>query len=299
MAQVDVRPIEARDRAALGAEVERAAAAGELRASSDPDGGFFLKLWDFAPHPCAGAFADDGSLLGFISPEVKIVTVRPEVRRQGIGRSLVDAGLAIERERGRPNLLIGVLPGDDAGQAFLRATGFAFHSTLWDLALPAETRVAAPAWPAGHVARAFDRSRDARSWAALFNAAFADHATPLQLDPDVIDSAPDDPMFVDTDTLLVEEAESGELVAFCATQPDRTGGTVGPHAEIWTVGVRPDRQGRGLGRQLLRWGVEHLRGLGVRDVVLSVNGRNARALDLYRSEGFVEERARERWARPV
>jgi mycothiol synthase len=296
---MDVRPIEVADRAALQVEVDRARAAGEFRASSDPTGAFFMLSFEMAPHPCAGAFAADGALVGFVSPEFKVVIVRPADRRRGIGWALVEAGLEIERQRGRPNLLVGVLPDDGEGKLFLDATGFAFHSTLWDLALPADTAVAAPAWPAGHVARPYDRARDARPWSALFNAAFADHATPLQIDPAVVESAPQDPAFVDADTLVLEESASGDLVGFCATQPERVEGVVGPHAEMWTIGVRPDRQGRGLGRQLLRWGVERLRGLGVREVVLSVNGRNERALELYLSEGFVQQQARERWARPV
>jgi mycothiol synthase len=296
---VDIRPIEAADRAALGAEVDRARAAGEFRASSDPEGGFFMKSLDFAPHPCAAAFASDGSLLGFVSPEFKIVVVRPDCRRRGIGRSLVEAGVGIERGRGRANLFVGVLPEDTAGRAFLGATGFAFHSTLWDLSVPATSEAALPAWPAGYLARPYERSRDAGPWSALFNAAFADHATPLQIDPAVVAAAPEDDAFVDADTLVLEELATGQLVGFCATQPERVDGGVRGRAEIWTIGVRPDRQGQGLGRQLLRWGVRYLRGLGVADVALSVNARNARALDLYRREGFAEDRARERWARPV
>jgi ribosomal protein S18 acetylase RimI-like enzyme len=70
-------------------------------------------------------------------------------------------------------------------------------------------------------------------------------------------------------------------------------------AEIWTVGVRPGLQGRGYGRQLLRWGVHHLRDVGARTVTLSVNGRNPRALGLYEAEGFHRTSTRERWAKPA
>ena len=95
-------------------------------------------------------------------------------------------------------------------------------------------------------------------------------------------------------------SSGGELIGFSATEPKRReDGGVEPRAEIWTIGVRPDRQGAGLGRQLLRWGVAHLRELGVETVTLSVNGRNPRALGLYESEGFVRTSTRERWARPV
>jgi mycothiol synthase len=156
-----------------------------------------------------------------------------------------------------------------------------------------------PRWPPGVIARPFDRTRDVEPWIALFNTAFADHATPLQLDASFVTAGLDDPALDDADTEVLEDAANGELVGFCATAPIRGAAGVAHHAEIWTVGVRPDRQGEGLGRQLLRWGVGYLRRIGVPDVSLSVNARNERALALYENEGFVRSRTRERWARPV
>ncbi|HEV2006712.1 MAG TPA: GNAT family N-acetyltransferase [Candidatus Limnocylindrales bacterium] len=294
-----IRPIVTADHPALEAEVNRARLAGEFQGSSDPEAKFFMRSFELAPSPVSAAFGGDDGILGFISPEFKVVVVRPQDRRHGIGRSLVEAGLAIERDRARPNLLIGVLPGDNGSHEFLRATGFTFHSTLWDLELPEAMPVTAPNWPAGHVARPYDRTRDARPWATLFNAAFADHPTPLQIADDAVDSAADDPTIEDADTILLEDSDGGALIGFCATTPERIDGAVGPAAEIWTIGVRPDRQGRGLGRQLLRWGVRRLREIGARHVFLSVNGRNEGALGLYLSEGFVRSRTRDRWARPV
>ncbi len=283
---------------ALAAEVARAGAAGEFRGSSDPDGTFFMKMFAFAPSPVAVAFDGDGAIVGFLSPEVKVVVVRSAARRLGIGRRLVEAAIEIERERGRPEVFLGVLPDDAAGHAFLAATGFAYHSTLWDLALPADAVVAGPTWPDGVVARPFELGRDGRAWISLFNAAFATHATPLQMDPSSID-APPDPNIEDADMLVVDDALTAELVGFCATTPERVHGVPGPPAEIWTVGVLPARQGQGLGRQLLRWGVERLRSIGASDITLSVNNRNEGALALYESEGFVRTTTRERWARPV
>jgi mycothiol synthase len=293
-----VRRLTAADRPALGREVERARGAGEFRASSDADAEYFLKSFELDPGIAAGAF-DGAELVGFASAEYKVVSVRPDRRRQGIGRALVAAEIDGERGRGRHELLLGALPDDDAAKAFLAATGFAFHSTLWELHLPRDTAAAEPVWPAGHALRPLDRMRDLEPWIALFNAAFADHATPLQLDATSITAGFDDPAFDDADTGLVEETATGELVGFCATAPIRRDGVVVEPGEIWTIGVRPDRQGSGLGRQLLRWGVRRLREIGVADVSLAVNGRNERALGLYESEGFVRSRTRERWSRPV
>ena len=293
-----IRRLTAADEAALGVVIARARDAGELLGSSSPHGDWIVRY--AASQAAEVAVAEiGGAIVGVVLPEVKGLVVEPAHRRRGIGRALVEAGLDIERERGRPNLLLGLVPQDADGHAFVVATGFAFHSTLWDLDLDPAVAVAPPAWPADTRTRPIDRGRDIPAWVELFNACFADHATPLQLDAERILAAPDEAPFRDEDLLLLE-APGGELIGFCATEPKRgPDGGVEPRGEIWTVGVRPGLQGRGHGRQLLRWGVEHLRATGVETVTLSVNGRNPRALGLYEAEGFHRTSTRERWARPV
>ncbi len=293
-----VRVLEPGDRVELGREVERARAAGEFRASSDAAGSFFLRSFDLDHRLVGGAF-DGDRLVGFVSSEFKIVVVSPERRRAGIGTALVQLAAAMERDRGRPDVILGRNPDDPVGRSFLEATGFMPHSILWDLELPPATAVPPPVWPSGVRARAFETPTDVAPWVALFNAAFADHATPLQLDASFITADLADPNLEDGDTLLVEDEATRTLIAFAATAPERHDGTVAPVGEIWTIGVLPEQQGRGLGRQLLRWSVERLRAIGVREVALSVNGRNERALRLYETEGFVRTRTRERWSRPV
>jgi mycothiol synthase len=295
---VEVRVLMPSDSEGLAAEIRRAGTAGELRASSDVKGTFVMQSFAVDPSLFGGAF-DGGDLVGFVSSELKAISVRPDRRRRRIGTALVDLGVEMERRRGRPNLLLGVEPGDDAGVAFLRATGFTFHSTLWDLDLPVDRVVPEPVWSADYVARTFDRTRDVAPWTELFNAAFADHPTPLQLDASFVAAGLDDPSILDSDTLIVEESASGDLVGFCALDVRRNDGVPAGDADIWTIGVRPDRQGHGLGRQLLRFAVSTLRRMGVGSISLSVNGRNDGALRLYESEGFVRVRSRDRWAKSV
>ena len=121
----------------------------------------------------------------------------------------------------------------------------------------------------------------------------------MRFDAAFIEAGLADPDTDNGDVILVEAAATGDPLGFCATDPSRREGRVGDHGEIWAVGVRPDQQGRGIGRQLVRAGVERLRSIGVPNVSLSVNGRNEGALGLYESEGFVRRRTRDRWSRPV
>lgn len=294
---VSVRQLAAEDAAAFEALVARSASDGELKASSDPDGHFFARMVLHDPTQAAVALVDD-ALVGWIVPEVKVVVVEPAHRRRGIGSALVEAGTAIEARRGRDHLILGVLPDDADGRAFLAAAGFAFHSTLWDLELPRDVAIAPPAWPEGLDVRTLDAATELEAFVALFNAAFATHPTPLQLDLAAI--APNRAEWEVPARDITVAARDGRLLGFAATEPRRIAeGGVEPAAEIWTLGVHPDEQGKGLGRQLLRAGVGYLRSLGVERVDLSVNGRNPGALALYESEGFQRVATRDRWARPV
>ena len=57
-------------------------------------------------------------------------------------------------------------------------------------------------------------------------------------------------------------------------------------AEVAALGIVPARQGAGLGRRLLRYGVDLAARRGFHSVVLSVNAENESALRLYLAEGF-------------
>ena len=296
---VGIRRLTAGDIDGLATLVAAAHSRGDLAGSSDPEAAFFLRVASVEPGTLAVA-EDEGALVGFISPNVKVVVVEPAWRGHGIARGLIDEGLAIEAARANPSLILGTRPDDADALAFLRATGFAYHSTLWDLDLPPDRPMPAPAWPATVAPRPFHRDDDLEPWVALFNAAFAGHATPLQLDAGLMRASKVDEDSRDEDLLLIADAaDPDRFVGFAACEPRFIDGHVKPRAEIWTIGVDPSRQGQGIGRQLLRWGVSHLRGLGVETISLSVNGRNERALALYESDGFVRTHTRDRWARPV
>lgn len=70
---------------------------------------------------------------------------------------------------------------------------------------------------------------------------------------------------------------------------------IGDEAEVHTIGVRPESQGAGIGRRLLR---QLISVAGSRRMLLEVRTDNAPAIALYGSEGFTVVGIRRRYYRP-
>ena len=294
---VTIRRLTPDDSDALTALMDRARERGDVDAASPwLEHGFKASM---VPAGMAAVAQDGDELVGAVLPDLKAIVVEPDRRLEGIGQRLVEAGCEIVRGQGGADLFLGCRPGDRGAEDFLEATGFAFHSSVWDLQLSGEVPVAEPVLPGGYRARPFRRGTDLADWIAAFNDAFTGHPTPLSLDATSYAQWIEEAGTRDEDTILVED-ESGAFAAFASTEPQYgPDGSVGGTAEIWALGVRPGLQGRGLGRAALRLGIARLRAIGVGTVTLSVSGRNSRAVALYEAEGFVRTSTRDRWARPV
>lgn len=81
--------------------------------------------------------------------------------------------------------------------------------------------------------------------------------------------------------LLLAPAESSRLAGFAIV------GIGGPTAYLQRVAVRPEEQGRGYGRALLRACLHWARRRGAGTILLNTQPGNAAAAALYRAEGFV------------
>lgn len=285
------------DAASLHALLDAARLRGELPDLTEREVPLWVEFSAALADMMAVAVDEHGAMLGIVSPEPKLVIVAPEHRRRGVGTALVAEGLAIERERGRPNLLMGPVAGDAGTEAFLRRLSFAYHSSVWRLDLAGDAGVPAPSFPEGVVARSFEAGDEA-AYVDVFNAAFADHPTPLVLTEDIAAFITGHPEFTPADFVVLSRVEEpGRFIGFCETHAIRETAD-GPmvEGEVDLIGVRPEWQGQGLGRELLRWGVARLRSLGVRAVFLTVNVTNERALGLYERHGFQKTREKPRWA---
>jgi mycothiol synthase len=227
----------------------------------------------------------DGRIVGYAWPRHDDLTVHPAHRRQGHGRALADAAFELAVDRGLPWLQLYVPEHVPGAVAFAHSAGLRRHSSMWQLRLSDRIAVPEPAVPADVALRGL-RDDDLPAFVELMNDTFADHPTPLSWTEATVRTVHALPDFDAGGRLLVAPRdEPGRLIAFTSVDvgPGDDGATEG---WIALIGVRPAWRGRGLGRELLRWGVARCRAAGAARIELSVETLNERALALYRREGF-------------
>ncbi len=188
--------------------------------------------------------------------------VDPAARHRGLGGRLLDAALRLCRG---PQALLVVPGGSAGGHALARSRGGRPHHSEHGLVLTG------PPSP-GTGSRAL-RLRpavpgDAPAVAALLAAGFGGVAADLE--PSAREAT--------ADTQVVEL--DGVAVGSLRVERD------GVDAGVYGLVVHPSRQGRGIGRDVLRQVCLRLQADGVTRVSLEVSTDNDRALGLYTSLGF-------------
>jgi mycothiol synthase len=206
------------------------------------------------------------------------LVVDPAHRRRGVGRALLDAVLA--DAAGSP---VSVWAHGDhpAARALAAATGLDRARELLQLrASVAEARagLGERPLPAGLALSSFSPD-DADDWVALNARAFATHPEQGRMTRGDLDDRVAEPWFDPALLLLARDAD-GRLAGFHWLKVE------GDEAEVYVLGVDPDRAARGLGSALLAAGLDALAARGHHEVDLYVEADNAPALALYRRAAF-------------
>jgi mycothiol synthase len=215
---------------------------------------------------------DDGFAL-LVGDELSLV-VRPEARRHGIGRELLERALADHDG----STLLAWSHVDHPGAAALAAThGFEPVRALWVMRRPTTAALPPLAVPAGVEVRSYLPS-DAAEVLRVNAAAFAHHPEQGAMDTDDLAARMAEDWF-DPAGLIVADAGDGRLLGFHWTK--RHSPTTG---EVYVVGIDPAAQGKGLGKTLTLAGLHHL--ADVDEVILYVESDNAPAIAVYSGLGF-------------
>jgi mycothiol synthase len=206
--------------------------------------------------------------------------VASEFRRRGVGGAIL-----AHLTDSAPHGLAAWAHGDHPGAAAL-ARRFGFRRARVLLKLAAPPRAEESPWRRTDLALSrFDAERDADDWLRLNALAFAGHPEQGSQTRDDLDARRAEPWFSPDDFLLARDA-AGTLVGFCWLKVEA--GEDGVEGEIYVLGVHPEHAGAGIGRSLLRAGLDRLRERRVDRVTLYVEEDNAAAVRLYRSEGFTD-----------
>jgi mycothiol synthase len=216
------------------------------------------------------------------------LTVRPGARGAGTG-----AALMAELVTRAPSPLRMWAHGDsEAARRLAEGQGFRRVRELLLLGRPLTDALPAAEPPDGVTVRTFQVGADEEAWLSVNARAFAHHPEQGSWTRDDLAARMAEPWFDAAGFFVAERrVEQGGLVGFHWTKVHGADGT--PHAygpkpvgEVYVIGVAPEAQGGGLGRALLLTGLDHLRGRGLDDVVLYVDGDNSPAVSLYERLGF-------------
>jgi mycothiol synthase len=210
------------------------------------------------------------------------LVVHPAHRRRGYGTALISALAAAAEGHGIRLWAHGDLA---AAAALARSAGFTRFRALWQMRMSlGDGALPTPVLPAGVSVRTFRPGEDEESWLEVNRRAFAHHPEQGSWTREDLELREAEPWFDPSGFFLAER--DGRVIGFHWTKVHPAGGEGSPIGEVYVVGVDPGQQGGGLGRALTLTGLDHLRHLGLTQVMLYVDESNTAAVTMYTSLGF-------------
>ncbi len=227
-----------------------------------------------------------GEIIGFVDmlPELDIERVivdcwlRPEHRRKGLGKKLLDFAMKHAGKLGARFLHVNVREDNAVAGTVLSKLGFVCVRRFLELRLDLNK--------AGRqeLERAFCECRYLREGeeemlTQIQNLSFAGH---WGYNPNTVEAmaysislshrSPKD---------IVLACDQDEVIGYCWTEV-----TSGGQGRIFMIGSAPDYRGKGIGRKLLLAGLANLKNKGAGEVWLTVDSENKAACSLYELIGF-------------
>lgn len=216
------------------------------------------------------------------------VKVRPNCRRQGIGRLLADQLAAKAAELGCRHLAIDVDAGNQDALRFLLSQGFRYRGPVWKLLLPAEATLLTPLWPSGYTVRTLADVDDLLLFVELCNMTFGDLWGHWENTPGMVTVERMRGWLEHSDregVFIVYDA-GGKPVAQCRTFPAAADAPAGSPHGLDQPGVVPEHRAAGLHAPLALMAAHWLRQRDSRPVRLESWGDSAERIAQYEALGF-------------
>ena len=216
------------------------------------------------------------------------LVIRPDHRRQGLGRALVGE---LTAAAGRHTLRLWAHGDLPAAAGLARVTGFERFRALWQMRRPLHGPLDRPVLPVGRTLRTFVPGQDEDEWLSLNSRAFAKHPEQGGWTRHDLELREREPWFDPAGFFIAER--DGVMAGFHWTKvhpPGDQDPSSPGLGEVYVVGVDPTEQGSGLGRALTLAGLHHLRDLGVAQAMLYVDEDNVPAIRMYEALGFTRAR---------
>jgi len=162
--------------------------------------------------------------------------------------------------------------------------GFEARRFAWILRRPAGNNTK-PEFPPGFELRTFRDGIDEERWCTITNDAFEHSLGHVRMTPERLAHWRIDSTYIDGGMKLLWHNDK-PVATLALTREEQDGEEV---LYIDAIGVLTEYQGKGLGRNLLRYGIQYAAENNFSKVMLSVNGENEKAAAIYFKEGFEKE----------
>lgn len=165
----------------------------------------------------------------------------------------------------------------------LKQLEFLIERYAWVLTRSGEAPVPPHTFPEAYRVEHLRTGIDEQRWCDISNSAFSVFAWHTELTPGMVKASAESRERLGGGLYLLWDGETpiGILQIEAFMEENK--------AEIGPIAVLPQYQGMGLGRNLLRYGLNTAYAAGFEAVELSVNGENNKAAALYKSEGFQQD----------
>lgn len=221
------------------------------------------------------------------------ISLHPTARASGIGELILawaeERLRAASREHGEPFVLrVAAFDREAYLTTLLEAQGFTIVRAFYHMERSLTEPLPAPRLPEGFTVRPSVWPTDLPAQVALFNESFIDH---WNYEPLTMEQAEHycSAAYYRPELLLLAVAPDGRLAAFCNCRinPEENARTGRAMGWVDALGTRRGYRRLGLGRAMLRTGLQQLQQEGMTSARLGVDTQNPNgALQIYTAEGF-------------